>query len=88
MRAVRVDLEILHPEPATVKVTAPDPEPPVVVNVMRVPAELVVVVLEIERVAWALKNVNVTAADVAEANVASAAFVAVTEQEVEVEALS
>jgi hypothetical protein len=49
---------------------------------------LVVVALEIERVAWALKNVNVTAADVAEANLPCAAFVAVTEQEVEVEALS
>ena len=66
----------------------PVPEPPVVVNVMRVLTMLVVVALEIERVAWALKNVNVTAADVAEANLPCAAFVAVTEHEVEVEALS
>ena len=77
--AVRVDLEMLQPEPVTVYVTAPDPEPPEVAKVIRVPAGLVVVALEIVSVAWAPKKVKVTAADVAGSYVASAAFVAVTE---------
>jgi uracil phosphoribosyltransferase len=72
----------------SLKVIAPVPEPPVVVNVMRVPTGLVVVVFEIVSGAWAPKKVKVTAADVAEPYVASEAFVAVTEQVVAVEAVS
>jgi hypothetical protein len=74
--------------PVTLKLTAPLPDPPDVVRVIGVLIATLRVVFEIVNVAWASKNVNVTAADVAESNVASAAFVAVTEQEVEVEALS
>ena len=49
--ALRVDREMLQPEPVTVYVTDPDPEPPVVVNVIRVPAVVVVVAFEIVSVA-------------------------------------
>ena len=66
--------------PATAKVRAPVPEPPVVVMVTDVPTALVTTVLEIERVACAPLKVKTTGSDVTLAYIPEAALVATTEQ--------
>ena len=77
--APKVALVSVQLAPVTAKLTAPDPEPPVVVRVTAFPAVLVSVELEIERVVCGLLKVKTMAVEVILANKPWAALVATTE---------
>jgi len=84
-RVEKVQAELAGESPY---VMLPVPEPPVVVKVTVALSGLEVLVFETVNVACAPKNVKVTAAEVAEEYVASAALVDVTEQVVAAEAVT